>query len=101
MDERKALGILGIGKKAGKIADGAFLSEKSVKAGRSWLVLVSTDCSQGTYDRFAGMCESRDLPLIRHFDMDTLGHILGKGDRSVISVEDRVFSEKLKGFLAE
>lgn len=92
---------MGIGRKAGKIADGAFLSERSLKSGRAYLVIISTDCAEGTYDRFSGMCSSRKVPLIRHFDMETLGHILGKGDRSVIAVEDQGFSERLMDLLAE
>ncbi|MCR5304007.1 MAG: ribosomal L7Ae/L30e/S12e/Gadd45 family protein [Lachnospiraceae bacterium] len=101
MDEKKALGLLGIVRKAGKLADGAFLSERSLKAGRSMLILVSEDCTDRTLKEFTGMCESRHVPLIRHFDMDTLGHAIGKSERSVISIEDKGLSEKLIGFLSD
>ena len=41
----KALAMLGMATKAGKVVSGEFSVEKAVKEGKAWLVLVAEDAS--------------------------------------------------------
>ncbi len=57
MKPDKVLSMLGIAAKAGSVASGEFSTEKAVKEGRAWLVIVASDASENTqkifgYDRF-------------------------------------------------
>ena len=49
---KKALNLLGIATKAGKTASGEFMTEKAVKEGRAFLVLVSEEASVNTKKMF-------------------------------------------------
>ena len=45
----KILSMLGLAKKAGKLAGGEFSVEKAVKSGRAAVVIVAADASQNTH----------------------------------------------------
>ena len=47
-NNNKVLSLLGLATKAGKIASGEFSTEKSVKSGKGFLVLVAADASENT-----------------------------------------------------
>ena len=38
--------MLGLAMKAGKVVSGEFATDKSVKSGKAWLVIVSEDASK-------------------------------------------------------
>ena len=44
----KALGMIGLATKAGKIASGEFMTENAVKSGMASLVIVSAEASDNT-----------------------------------------------------
>ena len=47
-NNNKVLSLLGLATKAGKVASGEFSTEKSVKTGKGFLVLVADDASQNS-----------------------------------------------------
>ena len=51
-NNNKVLSLLGLATKAGKIASGEFSTEKSVKSGKGFLVLVAADASENTKKKF-------------------------------------------------
>ena len=51
-NNNKVLSLLGLATKAGKVASGEFSTEKSVKTGKGFLVLVADDASQNTRKKF-------------------------------------------------
>ena len=53
----KALGMIGLATKAGKIASGEFMTENAVKSGMASLVIVSAEASDNTKKKFRNMCE--------------------------------------------
>ncbi len=48
----KALGMIGLATKAGKIASGEFMTENAVKSGMASLVIVSAEASDNTKKKF-------------------------------------------------
>ena len=54
-NNNKVLSLLGLATKAGKIASGEFSTEKSVKSGKGFLVLVAADASENTKKKFRNM----------------------------------------------
>lgn len=44
----KVYSMLGLAMKAGKVVSGEFATDKSVKGGNAWLVIVSEDASDNT-----------------------------------------------------
>ena len=51
----KVYSMLGLAMKAGKVASGEFATDKSVKSGKAWLVIVSEDASDNTRKMFSNM----------------------------------------------
>ena len=62
MSQNKALSMIGLATKAGKVASGEFCTEKEVKSGRAYLVIVADDASEKSKKNFQNMC---DLYLVQ------------------------------------
>lgn len=74
----KALSMLGIAARAGRIVSGEFTVEKEVKSGRAYLVLIAEDASENTRKKFQNMCEFYEVPMRLCYDRERLGHFIGK-----------------------
>ena len=59
----KVYSMLGLAAKAGKIASGEFMTERSVKDGSACLVVVATDASDNTKKNFRDMCTYYHVPI--------------------------------------
>ena len=55
MKQDKALAMIGLAQKAGKIVRGEFATEKAVKTGKAALVIVAGDASENTKKMFTNM----------------------------------------------
>ena len=85
----KNLSILSLCQKAGKVASGEFGAESSIKSGRAWLVVVAGDASENTKKKFRNMAAFYQVRYVVLSDKDTLGALLGKAQRSVLTIEDQ------------
>lgn len=96
MFETKILGLIGLCKKAGKIVAGAQLCEKEIRAGKSELVIIANDISKTGLKAITDVCNHYCVRYIMCSDMNDLGKAVGAlGDRSVISVNDKGFSDAI------
>ena len=59
MNCNKVLSLIGLSTKAGKIVSGEFSTEKAVKTGKAWLVIVSAEASDNTKKKFHNMSEEK------------------------------------------
>ena len=59
---KKVYSMLGLAMKAGRVVSGEFATDKSVKSGNAWLVIVSEDASDNTKKMFSNMCEFYEVP---------------------------------------
>ena len=62
-DRQKVLNLIGLATKAGKTASGEFMTEKSVKSGKAFLVIVSEEASDNTRKMFTNMCTYYEVPI--------------------------------------
>lgn len=62
-DRQKVLNLIGLATKAGKTASGEFMTEKSVKSGKAFLVIVSEEASDNTRKMFTNMCTYYKVPI--------------------------------------
>ena len=95
-NNNKVLSLLGLATKAGKIASGEFSTEKSVKSGKGFLVLVAADASENTKKKFRDMCKFYKVPMIVYGDKDTLGHAMGKQFRASLAILDEGFAKGIR-----
>ena len=100
MKPDKVLSMLGIAAKAGGVASGEFSTEKAVKDGSAYLVIVAGDASENTQKMFRNMTDFYEVPMYEYSDKEMLGHFIGKEFRASLAITNeglaRSIEEKLK-----
>ena len=91
----KIYGLLGLCQRAGKCKSGEFAVEKSIKSCKSFLVIIPEDASDNTKKKFKNMTTYRSVPYQELGTKETLGHQLGRSERSSISIEDQGFAQAM------
>ena len=81
--------------RARKVVSGEFSTEKSVKSGRSHMVIVSEEASDNTKKMFTNMCTHYKVPIYLFGTKEELGHAMGQEFRASLSVEDAGFAKTL------
>ena len=94
-NNNKVLSLLGLATKAGKVASGEFSTEKSVKTGKGFLVLVADDASQNTRKKFQNMCDFYEVPIYFIANKEELGRFCGKEIRASLAVQDENFAKAM------
>ena len=94
-NNNKVLSLLGLATKAGKVASGEFSTEKSVKTGKGFLVLVADDASQNTRKKFQKMCDFYEVPIYFIANKEELGRFCGKEFRASLAVQDENFAKAM------
>ncbi|PXV93591.1 ribosomal protein L7Ae-like RNA K-turn-binding protein [Lachnotalea glycerini] len=95
MKQDKIFSLIGLATKAGKIASGEFSTEKAVKSGDAFLVIVAEDASDNTKKMFSNMCTYYKVPLYFFGAKDSLGHAMGKEVRASLAVSDQGFAKAM------
>lgn len=91
----KVLSMLGMATRAGKVVSGEFSVEKSVKTGKSCLVIVAEEASDNTKKMFTNMCTYYNVPIYFYSSKEILGHAIGKNSRASVSVQDNGFANTI------
>ena len=96
----RVLAMLGIAAKSGSVVSGEFSTEKAVRAGKAFLVIVSEEASDNTKKHFADMAAFHRTPCYFYGDKESLGQCIGKEFRASLAVTDdnlaRAVEKKLK-----
>ena len=58
IEQRKALNLLGLARKAGKLTTGQDLVLAAIRSGKAKVVLMANDCGQSTQKKFTDKCKS-------------------------------------------
>lgn len=95
VNSKKLLSLLGLARRARKVVSGEFSTEKSIKSGRSHLVIVSEEASENTKKMFTNMCTHYKVPIYLFGTKDELGHAIGQEFRASLSVEDAGFAKSM------
>lgn len=97
----KFLSLLGLCKRAGKLAAGEVAAEQAVRKKQARLLIVSEDASKNTKKKFTNSANYYGLPLIEAGTKQELGKAIGAGERSVIAVTEAGFAKKLQELAEE
>lgn len=93
--------MIGMATKAGKTVSGEFATEKAVKTGKAFLVIVSEEASDNTKKMFRNMCTFYEVPMYTYGNKDDLGHSMGKQFRASLAVTDEGFAKSIEKRLKE
>ncbi len=88
MNDDKALSMLSIAAKAGKVVSGGFMSEKAIQEGSACLVIIASDASNNTKKKFTDKCTYYKVPCRVYGKSDVLGQRIGKQNRTTVAVTD-------------
>lgn len=97
----KILSMLGLAKKAGRLAGGEFAVEKAVKGGKARMVVVASDASDNTRKMFINMCTFYQVPCYLYSSKESLGHALGRDIQASAAVLDDGFADAISKKLKE
>ena len=95
VNSKKLLSLIGLAKRARKVVSGEFSTEKSVKSGKSHMVIVSEEASDNTKKMFTNMCTHYKVSIYLFGTKDELGHAMGQEFRASLSVEDAGFAKSM------
>ena len=88
----RVLSLLGIAARGRNLVSGEFAVEKAVKERKAFLVIVAHEASDNTKKKFRNMCEFYEVPIAEYGTKDSLGHAIGKEERSSIGITDQGLS---------
>ena len=97
----KILSMVGMAMKAGKVVSGEFSTEKAVKTGKAFLVIVSEAASDNTKKMFRNMCSYYEVPMYVYGTKEDLGHSMGKEFRASLAVTEEGFAKSIERRLIE
>ena len=97
----KIISMIGMATKAGRTASGEFMTERAVKKGDAFLVIVAEDASENTKKMFENMCTFYQIPFYIYGTKETLGHRMGKAIRASLAILDQGFGDAVKKRLDE
>lgn len=98
---KKVLSMLGLAARSRNVASGGFATEKAVKSGKAYLVIVSEDASDNTKKKFRNMCEFYEVPFYLFGEMEMLGHSIGKQERTSLAVLNEGFADSIQKHLKD
>ena len=74
---------------------GEFSTEKAIKTGKAYLVIVAGDASANTKKSFSDSCAYYQVPILIYGTKEELGHCIGKQIRASLAIMDEGFGREL------
>lgn len=100
--EEKLLSMLGIARRAGRLALGFDAAAESMQKGTAYLLVLASDVSERTDRSICRIAEESKVPVLRSgFDMDRIGRAVGHKRTGVIAINDSGFAKTMKAIGTE
>ncbi|MHA7963074.1 L7Ae/L30e/S12e/Gadd45 family ribosomal protein [Paenibacillus sp. CAU 1782] len=101
MKPDKALSMIGMAMRAGKLISGDEIVLKAVRGRKAHLVIIAADASDNTKKKFADKCGTYGIQLAEAFHREQLGKAIGKSERVVLAVTDVQFGKMISHHLSQ
>ncbi len=85
-------GLLGLAVRAGRVRGGAEAVKDSIRGGKSRLVILASDASEGTKRAFRRLAGNSGVPVLECHTSLELGACLNRAPKAVLSISDRHFA---------
>ena len=95
MKRSKLESYLGLARRAGKILSGYKTCAGSIGRGGIKLVIVASDTSQNTKDKFSSLCTRHNVPFLIYGSSEELSIMTGFSDRGVFGITDDNFAKAI------
>ncbi len=93
MKKKKIESYLGLARRAGKIVSGYQTCVHTISKGNIKLIIVASDASEKTRDRFESLCSRYDVEFEVYGTVDILSEMTGFTGRGIYGITDRNFAE--------
>jgi len=94
-NQNKLLALLGFARKAGKLVSGDETCEINLKRKKVRLILLASDASEKTRERWQRLSVSHKVPCHEILSKEELSMAIGQGNRSVVAVTDAGFAGQM------
>lgn len=84
----KTRAMLGLCMKSGNCVSGDTQVESAIRKNRVKLVLVSSEASENTVEKYTQLCEKKHIMIVNGPDKESLGTAIGKGNRTLVAITD-------------
>lgn len=101
MERDKVLSMIGLAKRSGNVASGEFMTEKMIKTGKAYLVIVAEDASKNTKEMFENKCHFYHVPICCYGNKESLGHAIGNEFRASLAVLDKGLAQSIQDRIKE
>lgn len=91
----QVLSMIGLATKAGKLVSGEYMTDKMIKTGKAYLVIVAEDASENTRKEFSDSCSYYHVPIVIYGTKESLGHAMGKQIRASLAVTEAGFAKEI------
>ena len=91
--------MLGLAARAGCVVSGETGTQKAIKSGKAYLVIIAEDASANTTKKFQNSCEYYEVPIAVFGTRDELGEAIGKEFRSSLAITDENLAKAVAGKL--
>ena len=95
MNNKKILGLMGLAARARKITFGADATEEEIKQKHVGLVIVATDSSERTKDKFRKLSEEYQIPIIIMGDIEEISKAIGKSNKAIVGIKEKNLSKEI------
>jgi ribosomal protein L7Ae-like RNA K-turn-binding protein len=96
---RKALTLLGLAKKAGKLSWQEQANLNAIRSGKAKLLLLAGDSGQATAKKYLDKCLFYKITVIRYATCGELGLAIGSSPRAAVAVLDEGFARRFRELL--
>lgn len=91
--EQRALGAIGLARRAGKCIAGDYAVERAAKGGKAKAVLLDASASAATRGRYQRLCERNGIAC---YEVAGLGPAIGKPGNKIAAILDDNFATMLQ-----
>ena len=98
---KRAVSILSLASRAGKIVSGEESVEKSLQSGACELIIISSEASSNTKKKFINKCHFYGKDSVVCGTVEDISAAVGKSLRVVVSVNDAGFAKLIKECVQE
>jgi ribosomal protein L7Ae-like RNA K-turn-binding protein len=97
---RRALGLIGLGFRARRVAVGVDAARDAMRRGKAEAVILAADAGERAHERLDGLAGHRAVPVLTGPTAEELGQVLGRPPVHGVAVLDRQLARGLRQVLA-
>ncbi len=93
--KNKILGLIGLATRAGEVCFGADSVEQEIKKKKVQLIIVATDASNRTKEKFQAFSKMHEVPIIIEGEIEILSKAIGKSNKAIIGIKNKNIAKEV------